>query len=106
MLERDDVWKVVDKTTCISDDSLGPSQKITITFEGGKTLRAQVKAAKGVDPALTSEEIVEKWRLLTKGIIDEARRGKIEKLCLGLESLEDVMELEGLLSGLTKNPIA
>lgn len=39
-------------------------------------------------------------------IISEERREKIEKACLGIEELDDVMTLSDLLVGVTKNPIA
>jgi aconitate decarboxylase len=112
MLERDDLWKLVDKTNCILDKGEGPpgpkefGTRIDVTFKDGKTITADVKAARGVDPAITNEEIVEKWRGLCKGAIDDERREKIEKLCLGLEDLDDVIKLEDLMAGLTKNPIA
>ena len=106
MLERDDVWRLVDRADCILDEKMAYGQKIEVTFKDGKRLTAEVKAPRGVDPALTNEEIVEKWRRLTKGVIDDERRDQIEKLCLGLEDLDDVVKLEDLLAGLTKNPIA
>ena len=49
------------------------------------------------------------WRSggrLLKGVIDDERRVKIEKLCLELDKMEDVMELGELLAASTKNPIA
>jgi aconitate decarboxylase len=55
---------------------------------------------------LTNEEIVEKWRLITKNVIDDERRVKIEKLCLNITDLKDITELADVLAGLTKNPIA
>ena len=82
------------------------SQKVTITFKNGTTLSAEVAAPRGVKPDLSNEEIVEKWKDLTNGVIDDARRDRIEKLCLGLEDLEDVMELSAELAGTTRNPIA
>ncbi|KAF4632478.1 hypothetical protein G7Y89_g5646 [Cudoniella acicularis] len=106
MLERDAIWELVDKTTCVLDDSLNFGQRIEVVFEDGVKLEAEVKAARGVNPELSNREIVEKWRGLTNGVIDDERRDRIEKLCLGLEGLEDVLELEELLVGITKNPIA
>jgi aconitate decarboxylase len=107
MLERDEVWKLVEKTQCVQSSELPKwSQRVEVMFKDGKTLGAEVKAPKGVDPEMTNEEILKKWRDLMNGVIDDERREKIEKLCLGLEELEDVMELNDLMAGLTKNPIA
>jgi len=107
MLERDEVWKLVDKTSCVQTGGLGKAeQSAEITFKDRTKLRSNIKAPRGVDPDLTNEEIVQKWRTLVKGVINDERRDRIEKLCLGLEDLTDVMELSNLLAGLTKNPIA
>lgn len=107
MLERDEVWSLVDKTTCVLNTGLAKwSQMAKVTFKDGTTLSAEVKAPRGVDPELTNEEIVEKWRDLTKGVIDDERRDKIEKMCLGLEGLGDVLQLSGQLTGATKDPVA
>jgi aconitate decarboxylase len=68
-------------------------------------LSAEVRAPRGVNPELSNEEIVDKWRDLTEGVIDDTRRDKIEKMCLGLEDLDDVTELSEILVGATQNPI-
>ncbi len=107
MLERDEVWELVEKTQCVQNSGLPRwSQNVEVTLKDGKTLKAEVKTPRGVNPELSNEEIVEKWRDLTKGVIDDERREKIEKLCLGLEELEDVTALSDLMAEITKNPIA
>jgi len=107
MLERDEVWSLVDRTTCVLTSGLAKwGQRVTIAFKDGTTLSAEVAAPRGVKPDLSNEEIVAKWKDLTKGVIDDARRDRVEKLCLGLEDLEDVMELSAELAGTTNNPIA
>ena len=107
-LDRDEVWKLADKIKCHSSDELSGkfAQRATITLEDGTKLTALVNAAKGVDPPLSNEELVEKWRSITKDVIDDERRAKIEKLCLELDGIDDVMELAHLLAAVTKNPIA
>jgi aconitate decarboxylase len=59
-----------------------------------------------VDPPLSNEEVVEKWRALTKGVIDDKRRQDIEDLVLNLEDCKDIALLGELMAGETKNPIA
>jgi len=101
------VWSLVDRTTCVLTSGLAKwGQRVTIAFKDGTTLSAEVAAPRGVKPDLSNEEIVAKWKDLTKGVIDDARRDRVEKLCLGLEDLEDVMELSAELAGTTNNPIA
>jgi aconitate decarboxylase len=108
MLDRDEVWELVDKTTCILSEEINglAGTRAEVRLTGGKVLNTEVKTARGLDPELSNEEIVEKWRGIMKGVIDDERRDKIEKLCLSLENLEDVMELGNLMAGITKNPIA
>lgn len=102
-LDRDIVWDLVNKSTCEHSQEYTQSwaQKATITFKDKPTLTVVVKAPRGVDPALTNNEIVDKWRLLTKDIIDNERRQRIENMVLCLESANDILELETLLSGLS-----
>lgn len=105
-LDRDEIWNLVDKTKCVQNDAWKWEESTEVTFMDGKVLKVEVKSPRGVDPDLTNEEIVEKWRLLTKGVVDDERRDQIEKLCLGLEEVGDVLELSKLLAGVTQNPIA
>ncbi|RDW72851.1 hypothetical protein BP6252_06758 [Coleophoma cylindrospora] len=106
-LERDEVWNLVNKSTCRNmGKGNGMRQKVTVAFDDGTELAAEVEAAKGVNPPLTNEEIVDKWRKITVEVIDKERMERIEKTCLELESLEDITVLGELLRGITKNPIA
>lgn len=102
-LDRDLIWDLVNKSTCEHSQEFTKSlaQKATITFEDKPTLTTVVQSPRGVDPALTNEEILQKWRLLTKDIIDDERRLQIENIVLNLDSVEDVLDLGKLLSGIT-----
>ncbi|KAF2092772.1 2-methylcitrate dehydratase PrpD [Rhizodiscina lignyota] len=107
MLENDDVWRLVDMSDCELLPSLAKSfaQIVTIEFNDGTTLSQRVEAARGVNPALSNDEIVEKFRMLTKDIIDIERGRKIEEMVLGLDHCSNVSLLEELMAGVTKNPI-
>jgi aconitate decarboxylase len=80
MLERDEVWRLVDLTQCERAESLdsGYAQIVTIEFDNQPTLKQRVEGARGVNPPLANDEILEKWRLLSKEIIDTERRDNIE----------------------------
>jgi aconitate decarboxylase len=104
---RDLVWELVDKTKCLHNKEFSKSrQRATITFKDKPTLVGEVAAARGVAPPLSNEEIVDKWRSITKDVIDDERRAKIEKVCLNIADLEDIAKLADLLAAITKNPIA
>ena len=68
-------------------------------------MSAEVHAPRDVDPELSNEKILQKWRALTKGAIDDGRRKKTDRLCLEIKELDDVLALNCLMSGVTKNPI-
>ena len=107
-LERNEVWALVDRTTCELNHTFPVSQqRVTITFADGRPpLTHQVEAARGVKPPLPNDEILEKWRRLAREVADENRVAEIEKMVLGLEDCVDIAALGALLSPLTRNPIA
>ena len=109
MLENGDVWRLVNITDCeLAADLAGPRgrQTIVIEFNDGTVLRQRVDTARGVDPELSKEEILDKWRLLTKRIIDVETATQIESMVLDLDSKDDISLLFELMGRLTKNPIA
>jgi aconitate decarboxylase len=111
-LDRDEVWGLVDKTTCALDPDAPTSelvrtrQTVTVTFKDKQTLTQTLPCQKGIDPPLTNEEILMKWRMLAREVINEERMMKIESLVLGLEKCTDIASLGELMAGITKNPIA
>jgi aconitate decarboxylase len=78
---------------------------MTVKFRDGTELKESVKAPKGIEPAVSNEDIVDKWRKLVDGILDVERREQIENCVLGLENLADIRKLSKLLAGNVKSPI-
>lgn len=106
-LEKDEIWSLVNKTSCKQGENFQQGQtQLKITFENGQEISKNLLTQRGVKPALTNDEIVDKWRTLANQVMDEDRINKIENLVLGMENLEDVQELIDVLSGSTKNPLA
>ncbi|KAH8892216.1 2-methylcitrate dehydratase PrpD [Thozetella sp. PMI_491] len=108
MLENEEVWRLVDLTDCEMTDDFGSfkgRQTVTIEFADGTVLEQSVVAARGVQPPLSNDEIVDKWRQLMKGVIDDERVAKIESLVLSLEECSDILPLIELMAGRTENPI-
>ena len=111
-LDRDAVWDLVGKTTCVLDADAPTSgvskvrQTVTVSFADRPPLSQTLQAQRGIDPPVTNEEIRDKWRMLAREVIDEPRLAQIEELVLGLEGCEDVAVLGELMAGVTRNPIA
>jgi aconitate decarboxylase len=108
MLNREKLWELVERTRCVQRIVKGKkwASDVEVRFKDGKVLKANVDAARGVSPELSNGGIVEKWRGLMKEVITDERRDEIERVCLGIDGLEDITKLSDLLAGLTKNPIA
>lgn len=108
MLENDAVWRLVDITDCklhITDgDSIG-SQAVKVHFKDGTLLEHSVPNALGVDPPLSNEDIVRKWRLLTKDIVSLDVLNRIESQVLSLDEQSDLASLCELISELARNPL-
>ncbi|KAI1799496.1 putative immune-responsive protein [Daldinia bambusicola] len=112
-LDRDEVWRLVDITTCECNPEYSKSPqdkartKVTITFKDGSAPLSHEKGApRGVQPPLSNEEVLRKWRIVTKGIIDEERRSRIEQAVLALDECDDIAAITKLMTGLTVNPLA
>jgi aconitate decarboxylase len=108
MLKRDDVWRLVNVTDCkmhiFDGDPIG-CQEVKIEFEDGTTLHHGVSNAFGVDPPFSNEDIVEKWRKLTKNVIPSQVARQVEEIVLSLEEQGDVAILCELLSQSSKNSL-
>jgi aconitate decarboxylase len=110
MLNRDAIWTLIDKTHCLHiKDFDAPDhpwrQRVTITFSDGVQMSQLTVKPKGVDPALTNEEIVDKWRSMARGIMPASKVQEIESLVLGMNGLDDVTKLTKALNFTVKNPL-
>ncbi|KAI0429224.1 hypothetical protein F5Y09DRAFT_263462 [Xylaria sp. FL1042] len=109
-LNRDNVWELVNKTTCHHDPQFDkPNHQcgahVVIEFEDGTTLEETAQMPKGFDPPITNEEIRTKYRKLAGSVIDQERLEKIEKLVLEIDQLEDVSELLEVLAKPAKSGV-
>ncbi|CAM6121943.1 unnamed protein product [Calypogeia fissa] len=79
--------------------------RVTMRFADGTEYVEDLNAPRGIDPPVTNEQIVQKWRMLVDGVLEEKRRGAIEKCVLGLENLNDISPLLELLAPTVPSPI-
>ncbi|EHA28565.1 hypothetical protein CBS63078_1698 [Aspergillus niger] len=109
-LDRNEVWELIGKTSCVhttelDQPNIGCGALISITFADGSQVQHSLLKPKGVDEPISNEEILEKFRRLTGGLIGVERQEKIERAVLGMEELQDVNELIELLSVNVVNPL-
>ncbi|KAF2197443.1 2-methylcitrate dehydratase PrpD [Delitschia confertaspora ATCC 74209] len=109
-LERDEIWKWVDKIRCTHNSEFDKEkktmwfQRMTVTFRDAakEKLEVFVPAPRGVKPLLTNKEILEKWRMLTQDMIDGKVKDRIERSVLSLGSGGELGELFEVLSRQTR----
>lgn len=107
-LDRDELWRLIKKTECRRVDDLDNpwAQRVTLEFGDGQPALVQiVSAPKGVKPALSNEEIRQKWRLITQGVISDERREKIENVVLNIEDVADIVTLGPFMAEMTANAV-
>ena len=102
-LDRDEVWDLVNKTTCSHDPYFDLAERlsgarVTVKFEDGFYLEESLDMPRGFDPWVTNEQLVEKYRMLGATVVDSKRLKAIEETILKLDELEDVTELIELLA--------
>lgn len=87
------------------DKNGGFRTDVTVRFKDGKEVKTMVHAHRGIEPPVTNEEIVHKWRSLVRDVLSEERRDQIEEAVLSLDSLDDVTDLIRLLKSNVQCPI-
>src|SRR5271156_4480912 len=105
-INSDDVWRLITRTHTHHEksyDALPASHRLTtrvlITFHDGTTRQQIVTHPRGTgDHQLTNTQIVDKYRNLTHSVIEPDRRHAIENTVLGLETLDDIASLTGMLT--------
>jgi aconitate decarboxylase len=105
MLDRDVIWVLLEKTKCTLEERLLWGQELKVVFKGGQSIKVETDKARGVDPGLSDEEVVEKWRGLMNAVIGDERRDMIEREVLNLDVSMDVGVLGKMLESRTLNPI-
>jgi aconitate decarboxylase len=105
-INSDDVWRLITRTHTHHEksyDALPESQRLTtrlvITFHDGTTREQVVTQPRGTgEHQLTNAEIVDKYRSLTHRVIEPDRQDAIQNTVLGLETLDDIAILTGMLN--------
>lgn len=108
-LDRDDLWRLVDKVDCVWDrdfDKLSQwHTRVTVDFGQGYTISHEVSGPKTYDDPLSNEGIRSKWSMLANSVLGAERKAQIEEMVLNMECMDDISQLIRLLETEVKNPI-
>ena len=108
-IKRDEIRELMNRIECINqtawDDTATFRTIVTVGLKRGGVLEAEAENPKGIKPKLSNGEIVEKFRHITKGLIEEERASKIEDLVTALDILDSIDELMRALKGEVKSII-
>jgi 2-methylcitrate dehydratase PrpD len=104
-LVSEDVWDLLARVTAnhrTDFDDAGPigrgQTEVRVTLRTGKQLSGSQFASRSAMRPLASEEIVQKFRALTAGVVDSARQRAIVERFATLEECVDLGDLRSLLA--------
>lgn len=101
---------LMEKVDCVHNSSFDDYGKwracVTVHLDSPMmSITETLQTPKGINPALTNDEIYDKWKSLTTDILDSRKRREIENLVLHLEDVEDISTLCSLLRQTVGNPL-
>jgi aconitate decarboxylase len=105
-INKDDVWSLIGRTRTYHDkdyDKLPVGERettrVSIISKDGSKRSKVVAHPRGTGPrTLTNDEILDKYRSLTRPIVSVDRQSAIENMVLNLESVRDISSLVDLLT--------
>ncbi len=113
-INKDDVWSLIDRTRTHHEkayDQLPVTERGTtlycVTLKDGSTKNNVVAHPRGTGQrTLTNDEILDKYRSLTRSLISLDRQSAIEKTVLNIESVADISSLIELLTPIVRAALA
>jgi aconitate decarboxylase len=104
-IAQDDIWALIPKIEAHHDpefDKGGANRlgaaRVRIRFTDGSVEESFKPVSRGIIAPLPADEVVAKYRTLTRDIVNPARTAQIEDRVLHLETLSNVKELIALLA--------
>jgi aconitate decarboxylase len=104
-IAQDDVWALIPRIRAHHDaefDKKGGigrgAARVRIKFNDGTIEECLKPVSRAIQTPLPADEVVAKFRTLTRDIVEAPRLAQIEDCVLNLEKLKDVKELISLLA--------
>ena len=113
-INKDDVWSLINRTRTHHEkayDQLPVTERgttrVCITLNDGSARNKVVAHPRGTGQStLTNDEILDKYRSLTRSVIALDRQAAIEKTVLNIESVTDISSLVELLTPTVRAALA
>jgi 2-methylcitrate dehydratase PrpD len=105
-LDADDIWRLVDRTEVHLDETRDRTDiterfatDLAVTTDDGTVHRTRIARPHGApDDPVTNDELVDKFHALADRVTNRGRAVAIERSVLGLDRLDDIGDLVGLLA--------
>jgi aconitate decarboxylase len=114
-INEQSLWDIVDKTTCSiaefseyptsADRANGLCARVTIKLANGEEKVSTIPQPKGVRAATTHEEVAEKFRQLTQGIITKEQQDNIQRVVEKLDKAETLNDLVDAMNLTARSPL-
>jgi aconitate decarboxylase len=114
-INEQSLWDIVDKTTCSiaefpeypisADRANGLCARVTIKLANGEEKVSTIPQPKGVRAATTHEEVSEKFRQLTQGIITKEQQDNIQRVVEKLDKAETLNDLVDAMNLTARSPL-
>jgi aconitate decarboxylase len=110
-IDSDDVWDLLAKVTARHRpdfDDAGPigrgQTQVRVTLGAGEALTARQFASRSAMSPLSNDDIARKFKAVTSGVIDTARRDAIVDCVTALDGLDRVADVTALLADPVRSP--
>jgi 2-methylcitrate dehydratase PrpD len=109
-IDADDVWELIPRITAHHNQDFDTQPRsrgqtrVTVRLTDGTIEESYQYAARSILSPLSNEEIVAKYRALTRRVMDAERQARLEELVLSLETVADLGTLTGLLAPSVGSP--
>lgn len=104
-IDADDVWALIPRVEVRNDtafDEGGAANRfqarVAVTFTDGQRIEVLRATSRTIETRQSTDEVAQKYRTLTDGLIEPQRQQAIEQMVRGIEGLDDVRDLLALLS--------
>ncbi|ETF03005.1 MmgE/PrpD family protein [Advenella kashmirensis W13003] len=108
-IDSDDVWALIPKIEVRHEPAFdvgGAAQRfqcrVAVTFTDGERIEVLRQTSRAMAARQSTDEVAEKYRSLTDGLIDRSRQQQIEQMVRCIEEVDDIRDLLALLSPVVK----